>query len=99
MNLSHAIAVTLYDFYMKYNEKEPPGVTDAKLATRKERNQVYVFFDEIIDALSLRDYRIPIAKQVFRNLLGRAYITGREVTTLTGIIRKTRDMINRCDNE
>jgi tRNA/rRNA methyltransferase len=100
MNLSHAVAVTLYDLYLKYGEKDPPRVTDAKAATRKERNQVYVFFDEVIDALPLKDYKKPIAKQVFRNLLGRAYVTGREVSTLTGVMRKTRDMINRVtDNE
>ena len=95
MNLSHAIAVTLYDLYVKYGEKEPLRVTDAKAATRQERNQVYIFYDEVIDALPLKDYKKPIAKQVFRNLLGRAYVTGREVSTLTGVMRKTRDMINR----
>ena len=101
MNLSHAIAVTLYDLYVKYGEKEPPRLTDAKPATRKEREQVYVFFDEIVDTLPLKDYKKPITKQVFRNLLGRAYVTGREVSTLTGLMRKTRDMINQntTDNE
>ena len=99
MNLSHAIAVTLYDLYEKYGEKDPPRVTDAKPATRQERNQVYVFFDEIIDTLPLKDYRKPIAKQVFRNLLGRAYMTGREVSTLTGVMRKARDMINQAKDD
>ena len=99
MNLSHAIAVTLFDLYQKYGEKEPPRVTDAKPATRKERNQVYVFYDEVIDTLPLKDYKKPIAKQVFRNLLGRAYVTGREVSTLTGVMRKTRDMLNRKNDD
>jgi TrmH family RNA methyltransferase len=99
MNLSHAVAVTLYDLYLKYGEKEPPRVTDAKPATRKEREQVYVFFDEIVDTLPLKDYKKPITKQVFRNLLGRSYLTGREVSTLTGLMRKTRDMINRGNDE
>lgn len=99
MNLSHAIAVTLYNLYEKYGEKEPPRLTDAKPATRQERNQVYVFFDEIIDTLPMKDYRKPIAKQVFRNLLGRAYVTGREVTTLTGVMRKTRDMVDQAKDE
>jgi tRNA/rRNA methyltransferase len=99
MNLSHAIAVTLYDLYLKYGEKEPPRATDATAATRKERNQVYVFYDEIIDSLPLKDYKKPIAKQVFRNLLGRAYVTGREVSTLTGVMRKARDLINRYTDD
>lgn len=88
LNLSHAIAVTLYELFKMRSVQEPPEPTEAKPATREEREIVYRFFDEVIDELDLKDYRRPIAKQVFRNLLGRAYMTGREVTTLTGIVRK-----------
>ena len=57
-----------------------------------------VFMDEVIDGLNLKDYRKPIAKQVFRNLLGRAYMTGREVTTMTGIARKLNDLVKESEN-
>ena len=56
---------------------------------------MYGFFDEVVEELDLKDYRKPIAKQVFRNLLGRAYMTGREVTTLTGVVRKLRDRVRK----
>jgi TrmH family RNA methyltransferase len=95
MNLSHAIAVTLYELFNKYGSEEPPEPTEAKPATREDREIVYGFFDEVVDDLDLKDYRKPIAKQVFRNLLGRAYMTGREVTTLTGVVRKLRDLVRK----
>ncbi|UCH05198.1 MAG: RNA methyltransferase [Candidatus Thorarchaeota archaeon] len=95
MNLSHAIAVTLYELFKKYAPKGPPEHTEAKPATREEREIVYQFFDEMVDELDIKEYRRPIAKQVFRNLLGRAYMTGREVATLTGIVRKLRDLVRR----
>ena len=95
MNLSHAIAVTLYELFNKYGSEEPPEPTEAKPATREEREIVYGFFDEVVDDLDLKDYRIPIAKQVFRNLLGRAYMTGREVATMTGVVRKIRNLIRK----
>jgi tRNA C32,U32 (ribose-2'-O)-methylase TrmJ len=56
-----------------------------------------VFLDEVIDSLNLKDYRKPIAKQVFRNLLGRSYMTGREVTTMTGVARKLNDLVKDDD--
>jgi len=95
MNLSHAIAVTLYELFRRYAPKDPPEPTEAKPATREDREIVYQFFDEVVDELDIKEYRRPIAKQVFRNLLGRAYMTGREVATLTGIVRKLRDLVRR----
>ena len=45
-------------------------------------------FDRMVDRLEKREHKNPIVKQVFRNLLGRSYMTGREVTTLIGIVKK-----------
>ena len=99
MNLSHAIAVVLYHLYSAYapeREKEP---TEARPATRMEREMVFTFFDGIVDKLAIKDFRKPIAKQVFRNLLGRSYMTGREVATLTGVVRKISEQIEERDAE
>ncbi|MFX1332572.1 MAG: RNA methyltransferase, partial [Promethearchaeota archaeon] len=43
LNLSHAIAVTLYELFNKYGAVEPPEQTEAKPATREEREIVYGF--------------------------------------------------------
>jgi tRNA/rRNA methyltransferase len=101
MNLSHAVAVTLYQIFTNYAAQPRRQPAEARPATRKERDQVCIFFDETVDELPIKDFRKPIAKRVFRNLLGRAYMTGREVTTLTGTIRKIRDRIlgTVCDEE
>ncbi len=94
LNLSHAVSVVLYHLFSKYAPEEPRKPSEARAATRQEREQVNKFFDDVVDQLSLKEYRIPIAKQVFRNLLGRAYMTGREVATLTGIVRRINELVN-----
>lgn len=94
LNLSHAVSVVLYHLFSKYAPKEPRQPSDARAATYQEREQVYKFFDEVVDRLSLKEHRVPIAKQVFRNLLGRAYMTGREVATLTGVVRRISELVN-----
>ncbi|MHA2360224.1 MAG: RNA methyltransferase [Candidatus Thorarchaeota archaeon] len=94
LNLSHAVSVVLYHLFSKYAPKEPRKPSEARAATWKEREQVYKFFDEVVDQLELKEFRIPIAKQVFRNLLGRAYMTGREVATLTGVVRRINELVN-----
>lgn len=99
LNLSHAVAIVLHHLYTNYApEIEREGVLP-RAATREERDQVMIFFDEVIDTLSLKEYRKPIAKQVFRNLLGRSYMTGREVTTMTGVARKLNELVKDCKKD
>ena len=94
LNLSHAVSISLHHLFTKYVPKEPREPTVARAATWKEREQVNLFFDEVVDQLDLKEFRVPIAKQVFRNLLGRAYMTGREVSTLTGVVRRINELVN-----
>ena len=94
LNLSHAVSIVLYHLFSKYAPEKPREPSEARAATYQEREQVYRFFDDVVDKLSLKEHRIPIAKQVFRNLLGRAYMTGREVATLTGVVRRISELVN-----
>ena len=94
LNLSHAVSVVLYHLFSKFAPEEPRQPSEARAATYQEREQVYKFFDDVVDQLNLKEHRIPIAKQVFRNLLGRAYMTGREVATLTGVVRRIGERVN-----
>jgi TrmH family RNA methyltransferase len=94
LNLSHAVSVVLYHLFSKYAPEEPRQPSEARAATYQEREQVYKFFDDVVDQLRLKEHRVPIAKQVFRNLLGRAYMTGREVATLTGVVRRISELVN-----
>ena len=93
-NLSHAVSIVLYHLFTKYAPEEPRQPYEARAATYQEREQVYKFFDKVVDQLGLKEHKIPIAKQVFRNLLGRAYMTGREVATLTGVVRRISELVN-----
>jgi len=94
LNLSHAVSITLFHLFTKYAPEEPRERSEARAATWKEREQVYRFFDEVVDQLELKEFRVPIAKQVVRNLLGRAYMTGREVSTLTGVVRRINELVS-----
>ena len=95
MNLSHAITVTLYELYRKYAEKPLRRPTDLRPATKQEREQVAIFFDDLVEQTRIKDFRKPIVKQVFRNLLNRAYMSGREIATLTGTVRKIADLVDK----
>ncbi len=93
LNLSHAVAIVLYDLFVRFAEAQQPIKKRVRAATRDEKEQVCTFFDHIVDCLALIDYRRPIAKRVFRNIIGRAYLTGREVITMTGTVRKILERV------
>lgn len=94
MNLSHAVAVVLFHLYSTYLVTDEKGPTEARAATRAERERACMHFDRIVDHLEKREHKNPIVKQVFRNLLGRSYMTGREVTTLIGIAKKIDKLLD-----
>jgi TrmH family RNA methyltransferase len=94
INLSHAVSIVLYDLFVRYGSNEASRVPRLRPATKRERDQACIFFDELVDELSIPDHRRPIAKRVFRNLLGRAYMTGREITTMIGTVRTIRDRLH-----
>jgi TrmH family RNA methyltransferase len=99
LNLSHAVAVVLHHLFENYRIEVETDIVPPRAATRSERDRVMVFMDEVIESLTLKDYRKPIAKQVFRNLLGRSYMTGREVTTMTGVARKLNELVKACEKD
>ncbi len=98
INLSHAVAVTLYHMFVQYSEVEDFSRSSARPANRTEKKQATIFFNELVDMVSFRDFRRPLVKQVFENLLGRSYLTGREVTTLIGTIRKILESLRESRN-
>jgi TrmH family RNA methyltransferase len=97
INLSHAVAITLYDLFRRHAPKKERTRSEARPATREEREQVCKFIDEVSDRLPIPEHRRPRVKRVFRNLLGRAYLTGREAFTLTGFARLVRDIV--CEKQ
>ncbi|MHA2242963.1 MAG: RNA methyltransferase [Candidatus Thorarchaeota archaeon] len=94
-DLAFGIPTDQSELYVRYGIKPERRPTDARAANREERAQVCVFYNEIVDETTIKDFRKPIAKQVFRNLVGRSYMTGRELATLTGTIRKFKQLIDR----
>ncbi len=99
LNLSHAVAVVLYELFARFANVPDTTRGRARAATREEKELVCKFFDHIVDCIPLIEHRRPIAKRVFRNIIGRAYLTGREVTTMTGTVRKILERVCMGDQQ
>jgi tRNA C32,U32 (ribose-2'-O)-methylase TrmJ len=60
-----------------------------------EKNVLFEKYDLVVDEILEGSYERTLAKKTFRNLLGRAFVSGREAFTLIGVFRKTLERIKR----
>ncbi len=98
MNLSHAVAVICYEYFTGVSTSAEDGTS----SSRRERDVLENLFKDITEKLEWSHSRQEKAVRAFRNVMGRAYITGRELSLLLGLFREVRDQINevkRQENE
>ncbi|MFC7199182.1 RNA methyltransferase [Halospeciosus flavus] len=94
LNLGQAATVSLYELRdLAMDESQLPDVS----VHRADEEDVERFYDHFADFLDDVDY--PEEKKdktvrMVRRILGRAHPTGREVSTLHGILRRTRQRLD-----
>jgi TrmH family RNA methyltransferase len=92
MNLSHAVAVVFYECFT--------GRTGSRAAntgtpsSREERDVLENLFKDATERLDWRQHRQEKALRAFHNVIGRAYITGHELSLLHGAFREIRDRLD-----
>lgn len=87
MNLSHAVAIIAYEFSirMQKGRKLP-----YRPSTPEERAVLIKFLEKLVDEV-MSDTSVEkrsIYKGILKNLVGRSFLTGREVHSLIGFFRR-----------
>ncbi len=78
MNLSHAVAVVLYELY---GRKKP-----RRKADKKERDALIMLFSKLANSLDLRNPENAI--KMFRNVISRAIISGSEAKGIAVVLKR-----------
>lgn len=81
MNLSHAVAVVLYEL------SDVKGETNY-LADHFDIELLYEHIDEVLNDIEYKEHKEDKTRLMLRRIFGRAELTGREVQTLRGILRR-----------
>jgi tRNA/rRNA methyltransferase len=90
MNVSHALAVTLYEL--------SPGVREVprpEAATAAERRALLDRFEELERASRVPDWRIQRNRTVIRRVLGRARLTKWEFHAISGVVTRPAKQLTR----
>ena len=96
MNISHAAAVILYEIFKNRNNYPVEGLEES---TALEKEYLLSDMEKLISTLSIPDHKKKNGLKVFKNIINRAFITGREAHTLKGILRRLNKKIEEENNE
>jgi tRNA/rRNA methyltransferase len=91
LNITHAAAIIFYELFI--TEKKYP-VEDLDEASLEEKQSLIDYMDDVLDNLDYPPHKKKNASIVFKRMVGRAFISGREAHTLKGMFRRIRDRIN-----
>jgi len=95
LNLSHSVAILLYEISKQRFEKRKRRLKKFRKADSVEKKVLLEKFDSFADSVHDRKQDAKLAKKTFRQLIGRAFISGRESFTLIGLFRKARNRIKK----
>lgn len=85
MNITHAAAIVLYELFKNKSEFQVKGLEEASLS---EKQSLINEMGEMIKKLNIPEHKEKNGVKTFKNIIGRAFITGREAHTLKGILRR-----------
>jgi len=96
LNITHAAAIIFYEMFKR--EKSYP-VERLEAATAEEKESLIINMDKIILKLGYPQHKSKNASLVFKRIIGRAFISGREAHTLKGTLRRIKLRIKEINGE
>ena len=91
MNLSHAVAVVLYEL------SDIKGGEDY-LADHSDVELLYKHLEDVMSDIEYKDHKEGKTLLMLQRILGRAELTGREVQTLRGVLRRIQWKLGTLEN-
>ncbi len=95
LNISQSVAIILYEISKFEINQKIMNLKKFKTADKTEKEILLKKFDELADLAYEEGFHNRISKKAFRQIIGRAFISGREAFTLTGVFRKSAEKIRK----
>jgi len=95
LNVAQSVAIILYGLSMDRNRATAGGKKFREVG-KTEREYLLRFYDDLIDATYKQKFEADLAKRTFRQIVGRAFISGREAKTLMGVFRHAKARIDKA---
>jgi len=86
LNLAQSSCILLYELSRERNKAKAAGKKYTMMG-KTEKEVLFRFYDELIDVTYGMEFENNLAKKTFRTIIGRAFVSGREAKTMTGVFR------------
>ena len=90
MNISHAAAIIFYELFKNKHEFGVEGVSNS---SDLEKEYLVKDMEELIGCLDIPEHKKRNGLKTFNNIVSRAFITGREIHTMKGILRRLKNKL------
>ena len=90
MNISHAAAIIFYELFKNKHEFGVEGLNESDSL---EKEYLVKDMEELINYLDIPEHKKRNGLKTFNNIVSRAFITGREIHTFKGILRRLKNKI------
>ena len=92
LNLSHAATIVLYELFGTDLKRPMP-------ADHREKEQIFEFFDDLLEAIDYPEQRREYTSIMFRRMMGRAVPTKYEFNTIMGVFGDAARIIRKKDQD
>lgn len=93
LNLAQAVAILLYSLSIRRKDNFQPHYREAK---REEKELLIEWFSNLISVIDIKDLKAKFLIRRFRNIIGRAFVSGKEATSLVGVFSRSYKKIKKC---
>jgi TrmH family RNA methyltransferase len=85
LNVTHAAAIVFYEIFRNLGHAR---MANMRVANAKEKETLLSFVDLMIESSEMPEHRKRSSRLVFRRMVNRAFISGRECHTLIGLMKE-----------
>jgi len=94
LNLAQAVAIMLYSLSIRRKDNFKPKY---KEANTKEKELLISWFSRLVEVIDIKEPKVEFLKRRFRNIISRAFISGREATSLVGVFSRSYKKITSLE--
>lgn len=94
LNLAQAVAIILYSLSIRRKDNFKPKYHEAK---REEKELLISWFSKLVEVVDIKEHKAEFLKRRFRNIIGRAFISRREATSLVGVFSRSYKKITSLE--
>lgn len=98
LNVAQAATIVFYELFKAFQSERQ---TKYREADRIEKEKLVDYFKELLRRTNYPIRKQYIALRIFKSILGRSFISGRESHTLMGVFRRALKMLQKmnCESE